>query len=66
MSRYETFVIRVWIDKAAEVDHGEIHHALSGSARRFIRMKDAIEFMDHYIRAKSSPLRAVKEDETAR
>lgn len=49
VSRYETFVIRVWIEKTATVNHGEIRHALSGAGRRFVRMEDAIAFIDRYI-----------------
>lgn len=51
MSRYETFVIRVWIEKTATVNHGEIRHALTGTGRRFLRLEDAIAFIDQYIAA---------------
>ena len=49
MSRYETFVIRLWVEDQAEVNHGEIRHPLSGAGRRFVRLEDAMAFMDRYI-----------------
>ena len=49
MGRYETFVIRVWIDKKQVVNHGEIRHPVSGAGRRFLRMEDAMAFIDHHI-----------------
>lgn len=64
MSRYETFVIRVWVDDAAAVNHGEIRHPLSGAGRRFVRMQEAMAFMDRYIaeeRETPSPV-AIDED----
>ena len=49
MSRYETFVMRVWVDNSAVVDHGEIRHTRSGAGRRFLRMDEAMAFIDRYI-----------------
>lgn len=49
MSRYETFVIRLWVDPAAVINHGEIRHSLSGAGRRFVRLEDAITFINAYI-----------------
>jgi hypothetical protein len=57
LSRYETFVIRVWIENSSVVNHGEIRHPLSGSGRRFVRMQDAMAFIDRYIAEASETAR---------
>ncbi|HET6614438.1 MAG TPA: hypothetical protein VFH62_01015 [Dehalococcoidia bacterium] len=66
MSRYETFVIRVWVEDPAEVNHGEIRHPLSGAGRRFVRMEEAMAFMDRYIAEERAAAAPVAIDEDAR
>jgi len=66
MSRYETFVIRVWVDNSAVVNHGEIRHPLSGVGRRFVRMQEAMAFMDRYIAEEHETPPPVALDEEAR
>ena len=66
MSRYETFVIRVWVEDPAEVSHGEIRHPLSGAGRRFVRMEEAMAFMDRHIAEAREMPAPVAVDEDAR
>lgn len=46
--RYETFVIRLWIDSDAGFEHGEIRHVASNAGLRFRRLGRAIVFMEKY------------------
>ncbi|MEO7665457.1 MAG: hypothetical protein ABIU97_00310 [Dehalococcoidia bacterium] len=46
MSRYETFVIRVWVDDEAILDHGEIRHLGSGMGLRFLKIPEVIRFIE--------------------
>jgi hypothetical protein len=46
MSRYETFVIRVWVEDEAVLDHGEVRHLTSGIGLRFRRVHEVIRFIE--------------------
>ncbi len=48
MSRYETFVIRLWIEDEAKLDHGEIRHLKSGTGVRFRRVLEAMNFIERF------------------
>lgn len=45
MSRYETFVIRLWMEDDVGLDHGEVRHVGSGTGRRFRQVDEALEFV---------------------
>lgn len=45
MSRYETFVIRLWMEDDVGLDHGEVRHVGSGTGRRFRRVDEGLEFV---------------------
>ena len=45
MSRYETFVIRLWIEDGSGLDHGEVTHLTSGRERRFLKIEQAMKFI---------------------
>jgi hypothetical protein len=45
MSRYETFVIRLWMEDDVGLDHGEVRHVGSGAGRRFRQMYEALDFV---------------------
>ncbi len=49
MNRYETFVIRLWVEGGAGLDHGEITHVLSGTGLRFRQVQDAARFMEQFV-----------------
>ena len=63
MSRYETFVIRVWIDDQSSMNHGEVRHPLTGAGRRFVRMEDALSFMSGYLTEQRDPATQREHDE---
>lgn len=44
-SRYETFVIRLWIEPNAVVQHGEIRHIKSNHTAHFRDFDRAMKFM---------------------
>lgn len=45
MSRYETFVIRLWMNDQASLSHGEVRHLTTGTGLRFLRVEEALEFI---------------------
>lgn len=45
MSRYETFVIRLWMEDEVGLDHGEVRHVGSGAGRRFRQVHEALDFV---------------------
>ena len=45
VSRYETFVIRLWIEDGHGLDHGEVTHLTSGRERRFLKVEQAMQFI---------------------
>lgn len=45
MSRYETFVIRLWMEDQVGLGHGEIRHVRSGTGRHFRQVDEALEFV---------------------
>jgi len=47
--RYETFVIRVWVEEEGLVEHGEIRHIGSSSAVRFREIERAVAFIRNVI-----------------
>lgn len=56
-SRYETFVMRLWVEDA-RIEHGEIRHVRSNTAVRFRDIAHACEFMMHIVSARGSGGRA--------
>lgn len=42
--RYETFVLRLWMNESRP-EHGEIHHVQSNSSLRFHEMGQALDFV---------------------
>ena len=53
MRRYETFVIRIWIDDNDEPDHGEVRHLRSGTGVRFKTPTRAAEFIEQFVGGKA-------------
>lgn len=53
MSRYETFVIRLWMEEMG-LDHGEVRHVGSGTGRRFRQVDEALEFVQSIVTQRSS------------
>ena len=49
MNRYETFVIRLWIENEHSLDHGEIRHLTSGQSSRFQYVEDAFKFIGRFV-----------------
>ena len=47
--RYETFVVRLWIEEGWGVRHGEISHLSSGTKSRIHHMRQAIDFMGKFV-----------------
>lgn len=45
MSRYETFVIRLWIEDESGLDHGEVSHLTTGTGLRFLQIEQALQFI---------------------
>lgn len=43
--RYETFVVRLWIEDDGGIEHGEIRHVRSNAARRFREIRHALSFI---------------------
>lgn len=43
--RYETFVVRLWVEVPGNVEHGEIRHVGSNSFTRFREVAHAITFI---------------------
>jgi hypothetical protein len=48
--RYETFVVRLWVESEGAVDHGEIRHVGSNSIGRFRDLDRALGFIRKVIR----------------
>jgi hypothetical protein len=48
--RYETFVLRLWVEADGAVDHGEIRHIGSNSVGRFRDLGRALAFIRKVIR----------------
>jgi hypothetical protein len=48
--RYETFVLRLWVE-ASTAGHGEVHHVQSNASLRFNDMKRALDFIWKVIEA---------------
>ncbi len=46
--RYETFVIRLWVDSDAGFEHGEIRHVASHTGLRFRELGPAMHFMEKF------------------
>ena len=42
--RYETFVVRLWVDSDAGFEHGEIRHIASNAQIRFRELARAVQF----------------------
>jgi hypothetical protein len=60
MSRYETFVVRLWVEDGGVVDHGEVRHLTTGTGLRFRDMDQALQFIQ---RMASRPDRDPSESE---
>jgi len=50
VSRYETFVLRLWIEDGSAVRHGEVRHVATGKELRFLRIDQAIKFIEFMAR----------------
>ncbi len=46
MSRYETFLVRLWIGDDHDVSHGEVKHLGSGTGSRFRKVSNATAFIE--------------------
>ena len=46
MSRYETFVIRLWVGDDADPGHGELRHLTDGTVFRFRRVQEALRLIE--------------------
>lgn len=46
--KYETFVIRLWIEGESQLRHGEIRHLPSGTEFRFQHVEEAVEFINRH------------------
>ena len=44
-SRYETFVVRLWVEHDGAIEHGEIRHVGSNAAKRFREIGHALSFI---------------------
>ncbi len=49
MSRYQTFVVRLWVDDEGAMSHGEVRHLGSGAASRFREVHLLAEFIEQTI-----------------
>jgi hypothetical protein len=50
MGRYETFVIRIWVDDSPSANHGEIRHLGTSMGLRFIEVQEALRFIERFSR----------------
>lgn len=48
MSRYETFVLRIWVEDSTAANHGEIRHLASGMGLRFRQVQEAMKFIERF------------------
>ncbi len=46
MNRYETFVVRLWMEDDSAVRHGEVRHVTTGKELRFLQMEQAFDFIE--------------------
>jgi hypothetical protein len=46
MSRYETFVIRLWVGDGADPGHGELRHLTRGTVFRFRQVQEALRLIE--------------------
>ena len=59
MSRYETFIVRLWIGDDGALGHGELRHLPAGSGFRFRRVQQAFQFIEEIAsRSDGGPLPA--------
>ena len=49
MSRYETFVIRLWIEDDSSGGHGEVRHLASGKGMLFKKREEVTHFIESII-----------------
>lgn len=55
MNRYETFVVRVWIeDDGTDLNHGEIRHVSSGMGVRFRELREVLKFIQRFSASRAS------------
>lgn len=55
MNRYETFVVRVWIeDDDTDFNHGEIRHVSSGMGMRFRELREVMKFIQRFSASRAS------------
>jgi hypothetical protein len=48
MGRYETFVLRIWIEDSTAAGHGEIRHLASGIGLRLRHIEEAMKFIERF------------------
>ena len=53
--RYETFVVRLWVETPGNVEHGEIRHVGSNSFTRFREVAHAMTFIREVISGHKPP-----------
>lgn len=46
MSRYETFVVRLWIADDSGQGHGEVRHLATGKGLLFQKLEEATRFIE--------------------
>jgi len=54
MSRYETFLVRLWIGDDDAVSHGEVKHLGSGTGSRFREVRHATSFIEETMKKRTT------------
>lgn len=54
-SRYETFVIRIWVSPQGAIAHGEVRHVASDSVGRFRDLEGALNLISGAIAGGAAP-----------
>ena len=53
MSRYETFVVRLWIADDSGQGHGEVRHLATGRGMLFQKLDEATRFIESMVNRES-------------
>lgn len=48
MGRYETFILRIWVEDSTDQSHGEIRHLASGMGLRLSHVEEAMKFIERF------------------
>jgi hypothetical protein len=62
MSRYETFLIRLWIGDDDAMNHGEVKHLGSGTGSRFREVHNATAFIEETMRMQIADRKEARQD----